>query len=103
MTNVPGHVLLVSASLQEQCTTDFLETVAELGSGIFLQPDPNGEGGFECANNGGFEYRTRTWFLPPESAGGPAVPAGASLVLRTSSLAGTGVVTNVAVRIEAVR
>jgi hypothetical protein len=93
------HALMVTASLQEACTTGHLESVAQIGD-VFLQPDPTGEGGYECSFNGGFEFRTRQWFLPPESAGGPAIPPGSNLVLTARSNTAEGVVSIVTVRIE---
>ena len=79
--------LNVTTTIQVECDgVDSIATRVKVGS---VYAEPTGSG-LVVETNETNELVTRKWFLVPESQGGPAVPAGATVSLEVSSASGTG-------------
>jgi hypothetical protein len=65
--------LIVQVTLQEYCLSDRIATVVYV-NGLAMYPDNDAAYYWECNNASSYETRTRTWVIPPEKLGGPAIP-----------------------------
>jgi len=81
--------LIVHVTLGETCVSDTVSTAVYVDGQSMYPEGSTPSYYFECNNNGGYETRTRTWVLPPEKVGGPAITPGATLELRAMSSSGT--------------
>jgi len=86
--SLPAHYnskkdfLIIRTTVSETCPAASIASTVTVGG----FSTTNGMAFTDCASsNGGFDVFTRTWQLVPESAGGPAVPAGATVELRLFS------------------
>jgi len=94
--------LVIQVTMQEYCVSDRISSVVYVG-GQAVYPDDNATYAYECYSNGGYETRTRTWFLPPESLGGPVIAPGAEVAVRATSDSGTSIITDRSMIVQAVK
>jgi hypothetical protein len=98
-----SNFLLIRTTVQENCSGGGLIFSKLTVGGVNAFPDPSGLGFFECASNGGYETRTRTWYLLPESAGGSPIAPGSMVTLTLTSFGGTEHVDFVSVQVESTK
>jgi hypothetical protein len=79
--------LLITASTQESCIGGVVSSSLTVGG---VEAVPSTLNTTECTDSG-WAFRTRHWFLPPSSQGGPELPPDALVELRLrSDVAGYG-------------
>jgi hypothetical protein len=94
--------LVIQVTLQESCPSDQISSVVYVG-GTPMYPDDVAAYAYECANSGGYETRTRTWFLPPENLGGPNVALGATVEVRATSTSGTASIARRSIIVQGIK
>jgi hypothetical protein len=94
--------LIAHVTLQEVCTGDFIVSGAAV-DGANMYPSDIGAGAYQCADNAGYEPRHVTYFLPPESLGGPAIAPGATVSVQVNSGLGTARIAFGSILVQAVK
>lgn len=79
--------LIAHVTLQGECLGDYITSTAYVGD-VAMYPT---QGGFfyTCVDQVGIEPRHVTYFLPPESLGGPAITTGSTVFVQVTSGTGT--------------
>ena len=82
--------LIAQVSLAGDCTGGDLIGYNISVDGVPMNPGTSvGNYYHVCRDNGGFEAHHLTWYLHPESLGGPAITPGATVLVRVVSSLGT--------------
>jgi hypothetical protein len=94
--------LIAHVTLQENCTGSYIVGGAWV-DGINMYPTDTSRSYYQCADNANFEPRHITFFLPPESLGGPAITLGATVSVTVRSPDGTPIIGHHSIVIQAVK
>lgn len=93
--------LVAHVTLQGNCTGNFIAGGA-LVDGVRMYPTDSNSSFLLC-NDNGYEPRHTTFFLPPESLGGPAITPGATVYVQVFSGNGTPVIGFHSILVQAVK
>lgn len=94
--------LVAHVSLQQRCPGNYITGSASV-DGIAMYPTETGSFYFLCYDNAGYEARHITYFLPPQSLGGPAITPGSTVSVWVQSGNGTPEIAFRSILVQAVK